>query len=120
MTRILQTPKQVSRISNFEQTGNGQAIAVTATSQTVAFEPLAADSASTDILLFNGGSNKIFVAFGLTSAVTAVIPTNGVPANGLIIAPSAYLTISKGSNLYIAAITDTATSTLYFYQGYGS
>ncbi len=116
---ILQTPSVVSRVSNFFQVGNGQALDCTGTSGSIALVTLPDQSPATDILIYNSGTVNVFVTFGLT-APTAVAPTNGTPANGMICAPGAYLTFCKGSNLYIAAITASGTSTIYFYQGYGS
>ncbi len=117
---IIQTPSVVSRVSNFFQVGNGQALDCTGTSGYVALAALAdPQSPATDILIFNNGSVNVFVTFGLTPP-TAVAPINGTPANGMLCAPGAYLTFCKGSNLYIAGITASGTATIYFYQGYGS
>lgn len=116
---ILQTPSVVSRVSNFFQVGNGQALNCSVTSANVALATLPVGSPATDILIFNNGLVNVFVTFGLT-APTAVAPIDGAPANGMICAPGAYLTFCKGSNLYIAAITASSTATIYFYQGYGS
>ena len=116
---IIQTPANVSRIANFFVAANGQALNCSTSSASVALVALADGSPATDIVMFNSGSVNVFVAFGST-APTAAIPADGTPANGIIIAPGAYLTFCKGSNLFLAAITASSTATIYFYQGYGS
>lgn len=118
-TRVIQTPAQVNRISNFFVAGNGIFIGVTGTSGAVQFPALPDDSPSTDVLITNAGSTTAFVTFGTTSP-TAVIPTNGTPANGICILAGQTVVFCKGDATYIAAITASSTTTLYAYQGYGS
>jgi len=121
MVKVLQTPQEVNRVSNFFVVGNGQALACSGTSANVAFQSLPQNvQYATDILLYNAGTVNVFVAFGSDNTITASAPTNGTPANGIIIAPSAYLAFNKGYATYIAGIAASSTATLYFYQGYGS
>lgn len=120
LSSTVQTPQQVNRISNFFQVGLGQALDCSTSSASVILTTLPAGSVATDVMLFNNGTVNVFFAFGAT-APTAVAPADGTPANGMILAPGAYLVINKGStNTYIAAITASSTATIYFYQGYGS
>lgn len=115
----IQTPANVSRVANFYVVGNGQALNCSNSSANVAFSTTTDGIPNSDILVFNSGSVNVFVAFGAT-APTALAPVDGTPANGIIIAPGAYLTFNKGSNGFIAGITASSTATIYFYQGYGS
>ncbi len=118
---IIQTPQMVSRVSNFYQVGNGQALNVTNTSGGVALVDLPSYAPyANDILLYNDSVVNVFVAFSKTAIPTALAPANGTPANGMILGPKAYLVFNKGEARYIAAITASSTATLYFYQGYGS
>lgn len=119
MARIFQTTQAISRISNFFQVGNGQALSCSNVSAAVAFSTLPTDSSATDVLLYNAGAVSVFVAFS-TATLTAAIPVNGTPANGFIIPAGMMVTLCKGSATYIAAVTASSTATLYFYQGYGS
>ncbi len=117
---VIQTPQMVSRISNFAQVGNGQALSCSTNSASVAFATLPPNLPfATDVLLYNDSAVNVFVAFGAT-APTALAPTNGSPANGIIVPPHLYVVLNKNTAAYIAAITASSTATLYFYQGYGS
>lgn len=115
----IQTPASVSRVANFYQVGNGQALDCTTSSARIAFVSTQDGIPASDILLFNSGTVNVFVAFG-DSTVTALGPVNGTPANGMVLGAGSYLVFNKGINTYIAAVTASSTATVYFYQGYGS
>lgn len=115
----IQTPANVSRVANFYPVGNGQALNCSNSSARVAFVSTADGVPNSDILLFNSGTVNVFITFG-DSTATAVAPVDGTPANGVVVAPGAYLVFNKGINTYIAGITASSTATIYFYQGYGS
>lgn len=124
VTGIIQTPQMVSRISNFYQVGLGQALDCSSSSDGVALVALPANQPyANDVLLYNDGGEDgdvvIYVAFGTTLPIAAV-PADGAPANGVIVAPGAYLTFNKGTAGYVAGIAPDGDATLYIYQGYGS
>lgn len=116
---LIQTPAQVSRISNFFVVGDGVALSCTSSSSTVTLPALPDGSSATDIMAINIGSVAGFIAFDET-APTVVIPT-ATPANGICIPPGAVMIFNKSaSDGFAGGITASGTATIYLYQGYGS
>lgn len=79
-------------------------------------------SGNYDLEITNSGTVTAWIAFGDTSSVAAVIPTNGTPANGYVILGGQTKTISIGQAQpsYIAAITASSTTVLYATIGQGA
>lgn len=121
MSYNLQTPQQQARITNFFVVGKSILLPCTTTSGAtpVAFPTQADALTTTDMMISNTGSVDAWISFG-DSTVTAVIPINGTPANGVNIRAGAIYTLSKGSATYIVGITASSTADLYVSQGYGS
>jgi hypothetical protein len=116
---LFQTPQNVQRISNFFPTGTGIALSCSSSSSSIQLPTLPVGSSATDIMIVNNGANAAFIAFGQT-APTAVVPTS-TAANGICIPPGVVMVLSNSPlNTYVAGITASSTTTLYFYQGYGS
>lgn len=123
------TPQKMDRVANFFPSGDGLLLpcSTTSGSTAVAFPVLAANiSFANDILVYNDSSTvDAFIAWG-SSAITAAIPISGTPANGILIAPGAYLTFNKGNSasagqvLFVAGLTASSTANVYIYQGYGA
>lgn len=75
--------------------------------------------AANDVIVQNAGSNIAFVAFG-GSTTAAVIPTTE-KLNATPVPAGAIITFTKGNgNVFVAAITSTQTSQLYFTAGQGN
>lgn len=121
----LENLAQIMRIGNFAVIGNGIALSVSSSSSFSQFDvlpkiPGMPDQISgTDIMVVNAGTITAFITIG-TTAPTAVIPTVGTPANGICILPGDTILFDKSINTYVAAITESSTTTLYCYQGFGS
>lgn len=75
-----------------------------------------------DIEITNQGSQPAWIAVGDSSSVTAVIPTNGTPANGYIVlsGQTKVISIGQAQPCYIAAITSSSTTVLYASIGQGA
>lgn len=116
---LFQTPQNVQRISNFFPVGTGIALSCSSSSSNIQLPALPAGSSATDIMIVNNGSVAAFIAFGPT-APTAIIPT-GTVANGICIPPGVVMVFSNSpANIFVAGITASGSTSLYFYQGYGS
>lgn len=119
MTGTIQTPQIAQRIGNFFPVGTGIALSCSNSSSSIQLPTLTTNSPATDIMIINNGAVSAFIAFG-AAAPTAVIPT-GTAANGICI-PAGVVMVFANSvpNVFVAGITASSTTTLYFYQGYGS
>jgi hypothetical protein len=105
----------------FKPTGLSAALAVTTTSTATPIQVLssAGEPQSQNYLVSNATSQGVFLAVG-GSAVAAVAPTAGSPANGLWLAGNSTQSFTFSPKSYFAAIAPTATSTVYITPGTGS
>jgi hypothetical protein len=104
----------------FQPQGNTSAVTPTAVSQAVAIALISGNSPMA-LLVFNNSTNPVFIAFGTSAAVAAVVPIPGTPANGIPIPVNAYRAITIPNNAtfmaYIQAVAGTGN--LYFTGGEG-
>lgn len=102
----------------FRKTGNTSAISATTTSANVALSTTGGNFSQ--IAVYNAGSVDVFVAFGTSSSIAAVVPSSGSPANGSVVPPGQIrgYTVSPDTS-HVAAITGSSTATVYVEPGEG-
>lgn len=113
------------RVQQFQPAPGNSSVFISAgtSSAAIALPAPGAGGVFTDLELTNdSSSNDVWVAFGDTNAVAAVIPTAGVPANGYIIKPGQTKVIGIGiaQPVYMAAIALNAGTGLYATLGKGA
>ncbi len=95
-------------------------MAVTATSTTTPVQVNGNVRNATQRMVQNAGTKNAFLAWG-ASDIAAVIPTDGTPANGILIQPGAIIVMGFPPNTYFAAICPGSDSTtIYLTPGEGN
>ena len=71
-------------------------------------------------LVSNASTTPVWIAFGLNSAIAAVIPTSGTPANGIWLGGNSSQTFTFKAGAWISVIAASGqTSTVYITPGTG-
>ncbi len=74
-----------------------------------------------DCMVYNAGTVGAYIVFSTTASPTALNLLGGASGTATTyIAPGAYVVVKKGRASYFAAITDSATTTLYIHTGIGA
>lgn len=99
---------------------NSAALSVTSTSTSTPIQVKGALNNATQRMFVNAGTKDCWFAWG-ASNVACVIPTDGVPANGIAVPAEAIMVLSIPPNAYFAAIcAGSDSTTLYIIPGEGN
>ncbi len=111
---------QGTRTQNFTAIGNTTALNAATTSNPTALRTGTSFGLNTDLLISNSGTGTVFITWGNNSAIVAVAPISGTPANGIPILAGETMVLGVGFATYVDAVTLTGNSLVYFTPGQGS